>query len=57
MDRPEIIVVDIDKKNTFQNEASVYVTDNLDDELAKRKITYCLAMLIISGFILFYLLR
>jgi len=57
MDRPEIIVVDIDKKNTFQNEASVYVTDNLDDELAKRKITYCLVMLIISGFILFYLLR
>lgn len=52
MDRPEIIVVDIDKKNTFQNEASVYVTDNLDDELAKRKITCCLAMLIISGFIL-----
>ena len=57
MDRPEIIVVDIDKKNTFQNEASVYVTDNLDDVLAKRKMTYCLAMLIISGFILFYLLR
>ena len=57
MDRPEIIVVDIDKKNTFQNEASVYVTDNLDDGLAKRKMTYCLAMLIISGFILFYLLR
>jgi len=57
MDRPEIIVVDIDKKNTFQNEASVYVTDNLDDGLTKRKMTYCLVMLIISGFILFYLLR
>ena len=57
MDRPEIIVVDINQKNTFQNESSVYVADNLDDELAKRKMTFCLAMLIISGFILFYLLR
>ena len=57
MDRSEIIVVDIDQKNTFQNESLVNVNNNLDDELAERKLTCCLIMLIISGFILFYLLR